>query len=85
MTLPIARDLMGEGIRVNTILPGILGTPMLAGLPQNVQESLAATVPFPKRLGRPDEYADTALFLIGNGYMNGATIRLDGGLRMAPR
>lgn len=85
MTLPIARDLMGEGIRVNTILPGILGTPMLAGLPQNVQDSLAATVPFPKRLGRPEEYADTVLFLIGNGYMNGATVRLDGALRMAPR
>lgn len=85
MTLPMARDLMGDGIRVNTILPGILGTPMLAGLPQNVQESLAATVPFPKRLGRPEEYAETALFLIENGYMNGAAIRLDGALRMAPR
>ena len=85
MTLPIARDLMNDGVRVNTILPGILGTPMLAGLPQNVQDSLAATVPFPKRLGRPDEYADTVLFLIANSYMNGATIRLDGALRMAPR
>lgn len=85
MTLPIARDLMGEGIRVNTILPGILGTPMLTGLPQNVQESLAATVPFPKRLGWPEEYADVVLFLIGNSYVNGATIRLDGALRMAPR
>lgn len=85
MTLPIARDLMNEGVRVNTILPGILGTPMLAGLPQNVQDSLAATVPFPKRLGTPEEYAETALFLISNGYMNGATIRLDGALRMAPR
>ena len=85
MTLPIARDLMNEGVRVNTILPGILGTPMLAGLPQNVQDSLAATVPFPKRLGSPEEYAETVLFLISNGYMNGATIRLDGALRMAPR
>lgn len=85
MTLPIARDLMGEGIRVNTILPGILSTPMLTGLPQNVQESLAATVPFPKRLGRPEEYADVVLFLISNSYVNGATIRLDGALRMAPR
>jgi NAD(P)-dependent dehydrogenase (short-subunit alcohol dehydrogenase family) len=85
MTLPIARDLMGEGIRVNTILPGILETPMLAGLPQNVQDSLAATVPFPKRLGRPEEYADAVLFLVGNSYMNGATLRLDGALRMAPR
>jgi NAD(P)-dependent dehydrogenase (short-subunit alcohol dehydrogenase family) len=85
MTLPIARDLMAEGIRVNSVLPGILGTPMLAGLPQNVQESLAATVPFPKRLGRPEEYADAVLHLIRNDYMNGATIRLDGALRMAPR
>jgi NAD(P)-dependent dehydrogenase (short-subunit alcohol dehydrogenase family) len=85
MTLPIARDLMAEGIRVNSILPGILGTPMLAGLPQNVQDSLAATVPFPKRLGRPEEYADTILYLIRNDYVNGTTIRLDGALRMAPR
>lgn len=85
MTLPIARDLMGEGIRCNVILPGILSTPMLAGLPQNVQDSLAATVPFPKRLGKPSEYADTALFLITNSYMNGASVRLDGALRMAPR
>jgi NAD(P)-dependent dehydrogenase (short-subunit alcohol dehydrogenase family) len=85
MTLPIARDLMGEGVRCNVILPGILGTPMLMGLPQNVQDSLGATVPFPKRLGRPQEYADTALFLITNGYMNGASVRLDGALRMAPR
>ncbi|MDF7774874.1 SDR family oxidoreductase [Sphingomonas sp. AOB5] len=85
MTLPIARDLMNEGIRVNTILPGILATPMLAGLPQNVQDSLAATVPFPKRLGLPEEYADAVLFLLGNGYMNAATVRLDGALRMAPR
>lgn len=85
MTLPIARDLMNEGIRCNVILPGILGTPMLMGLPQNVQDSLAATVPFPKRLGKPEEYADTVLFLITNGYMNGASVRLDGALRMAPR
>jgi NAD(P)-dependent dehydrogenase (short-subunit alcohol dehydrogenase family) len=85
MTLPIARDLMAEGVRINTILPGILGTPMLAGLPQNVQDSLAATVPFPKRLGRPDEYADTVLYLIRNDYVNGATLRLDGALRKAPR
>lgn len=85
MTLPIARDLMNEGIRINTILPGILGTPMLAGLPQKVQESLAATVPFPKRLGRPEEYADLALFLISNSYMNAASVRLDGAIRMAPR
>lgn len=85
MTLPIARDLMNEGVRVNTILPGILETPMLAGLPEPVRASLAATVPFPKRLGRPDEYAALALFLITNSYMNAASVRLDGGLRMAPR
>jgi len=85
MTLPIARDLMNEGIRCNVILPGVLATPMLTGLPQNVQDSLGATVPFPKRLGRPQEYADTVIFLITNGYMNGASVRLDGALRMAPR
>ncbi|WP_031290305.1 SDR family oxidoreductase [Sphingobium baderi] len=85
MTLPIARDLMNEGIRCNVVLPGILATPMLTGLPQNVQDSLGATVPFPKRLGRPQEYADTVIFLITNGYMNGASVRLDGALRMAPR
>lgn len=85
MTLPIARDLMGDGIRCNVILPGILATPMLAALPQNVQDSLGATVPFPKRLGKPKEYADTVIFLINNAYMNGASVRLDGALRMAPR
>jgi NAD(P)-dependent dehydrogenase (short-subunit alcohol dehydrogenase family) len=85
MTLPIARDLMNDGIRVNTILPGILSTPMLAGLPQNVQDSLAATVPFPKRLGRPEEFAELALFLVETSYLNAASIRLDGALRMAPR
>lgn len=85
MTLPIARDLMNEGIRINSILPGILATPMLAGLPQKVQDSLAATVPFPKRLGAPSEFADTVMFLVGNGYVNGTSLRLDGALRMAPR
>jgi len=85
MTLPIARDLMGDGIRCNVILPGILATPMLMGLPEQVQASLAASVPFPKRLGKPEEYAETVLFLARNGYMNGASIRLDGAIRMAPR
>ena len=85
MTLPIARDLMGEGIRCNVILPGIIGTPMLMGLPDNVREALAASVPFPKRLGHPEEYAKTVLFLVENSYMNGASLRLDGALRMAPR
>ncbi|MBY8822383.1 SDR family NAD(P)-dependent oxidoreductase [Sphingomonas colocasiae] len=85
MTLPIARDLMGEGIRVNTILPGIFETPLLASLPDNVQQSLAASVPFPKRLGRPPEYAQLALTMIECGYFNGEYVRLDGAIRMAPR
>ena len=85
MTLPIARDLMNEGIRVNTILPGVFKTPMVAMMPPNVQDALGAQVPFPKRLGRAEEYAGLACFLIENGYMNAATVRLDGGIRMAPR
>ena len=85
MTLPIARDLMGEGIRVNTILPGIFDTPLLAQSPQHVRDSLSASVPFPKRLGRPEEYAHLALTLIENGYFNGEDVRLDGAIRMAPR
>jgi len=85
MTLPIARDLMGEGIRVNTILPGIFDTPLLAGAPENVRTSLAASVPFPKRLGQPDEYAHLAETMITNGYFNGECVRLDGAIRMAPR
>lgn len=85
MTLPIARDLMGEGIRVNTILPGIFDTPLLARAPENVKAALAASVPFPKRLGRPDEYAHLAETMITNGYFNGECVRLDGAIRMAPR
>jgi NAD(P)-dependent dehydrogenase (short-subunit alcohol dehydrogenase family) len=85
MTLPIARDLMGEGVRVNTILPGVFKTPMVAMMPANVQDALGAQVPFPKRLGQPDEYAELACFLIENRYMNAASVRLDGGIRMAPR
>ena len=85
MTLPIARDLMNEGIRVNTILPGVFKTPMVAMMPPNVQDALGAQVPFPKRLGQPEEYADLACFLIQNPYMNAASVRLDGGIRMAPR
>jgi NAD(P)-dependent dehydrogenase (short-subunit alcohol dehydrogenase family) len=85
MTLPIARDLMGEGIRVNTILPGIFDTPLLALLPEHVKSALAAAVPFPKRLGHPDEYAALAEFMITTGYMNGESVRLDGAIRMAPR
>jgi len=85
MTLPIARDLMGEGIRVNTILPGIFDTPLLARLPEHVKSALAASVPFPKRLGHPDEYAALVEFMITTGYMNGECVRLDGAIRMAPR
>ena len=85
MALPIARDLMGEGVRVNTILPGVFKTPMVAMMPPNVQDALGAQVPFPKRLGQPEEYAQLACFLIENSYMNAASVRLDGGIRMAPR
>jgi NAD(P)-dependent dehydrogenase (short-subunit alcohol dehydrogenase family) len=85
MTLPIARDLMSEGIRINTILPGIFETPLLATLPDNVRAALAASVPFPKRLGVPPEYAHLAISMIENGYFNGESVRLDGAIRMAPR
>jgi NAD(P)-dependent dehydrogenase (short-subunit alcohol dehydrogenase family) len=85
MALPIARDLMNEGVRVNTILPGVFKTPMVAMMPPNVQEALGAQVPFPKRLGEAEEYARLACFLIENVYMNAAAVRLDGGIRMAPR
>ena len=85
MTLPIARDLMSEGIRVNCILPGIFDTPLMQGAPQQVKDALAASVPFPKRLGDPNEYAHLALTMIENGYFNGEDVRLDGAIRMAPR
>jgi NAD(P)-dependent dehydrogenase (short-subunit alcohol dehydrogenase family) len=85
MTLPIARDLSGEGIRVNTILPGIFETPLMMGAPQNVKDALAASVPFPKRLGDPAEYASLALELLRNPYLNGEDIRLDGAIRMGLR
>jgi NAD(P)-dependent dehydrogenase (short-subunit alcohol dehydrogenase family) len=85
MTLPIARDLMSEGIRVNTILPGIFETPLMLGAPQQVKDALAASVPFPKRLGKPSEYAHLALTMIENSYFNGEDVRLDGAIRMAPR
>jgi NAD(P)-dependent dehydrogenase (short-subunit alcohol dehydrogenase family) len=85
MTLPIARDLMNEGIRVNTILPGIFNTPLLQRAPDHVKASLAASVPFPKRLGDPDEYAALAELMITNSYFNGESVRLDGAIRMAPR
>lgn len=85
MTLPIARDLMNDGIRVCTIAPGLFGTPMLQSLPDNVKEALAATVPFPKRLGDPSEYGQLARHICENQMLNGETIRLDGAIRMAPR
>jgi NAD(P)-dependent dehydrogenase (short-subunit alcohol dehydrogenase family) len=85
MTLPIARDLMNEGVRVNTILPGVFKTPMVAMMPETVQDALGAQVPFPKRLGTPEEYAALACFMIENRYLNAAAVRLDGGIRMAPR
>jgi NAD(P)-dependent dehydrogenase (short-subunit alcohol dehydrogenase family) len=85
MALPIARDLMSEGVRVNTILPGVFKTPMVAMMPPNVQDALGAQVPFPKRLGTAEEYARLACFMVENVYMNAASVRLDGGIRMAPR
>jgi NAD(P)-dependent dehydrogenase (short-subunit alcohol dehydrogenase family) len=85
MTLPIARDLMSEGIRVNTILPGIFDTPLMMGAPENVKAALAASVPFPKRFGAPQEYASLAVEMCRNSYLNGEDVRLDGAIRMAPR
>ncbi|WP_353200736.1 SDR family NAD(P)-dependent oxidoreductase [Sandarakinorhabdus sp.] len=85
MTLPIARDLSSEGIRVNTILPGIFNTPLLQGAPQPVKDALGAQVPFPKRLGNPEEYASLAVEMCRNSYFNGEDVRLDGAIRMAPR
>ena len=85
MTLPIARELARYGIRVCTIAPGIMETPMLMGLPQAAQDSLGQQVPYPQRLGRPDEYARLVMAIVDNGYLNGETIRLDGAIRMAPK
>ncbi|HET7315945.1 MAG TPA: SDR family NAD(P)-dependent oxidoreductase [Sphingomicrobium sp.] len=85
MALPIARDLMNDGVRVNTILPGVFKTPMVAMMPDKVQEALAAQVPFPKRLGSPEDYAGLACFMVESPYLNAEAVRLDGGIRMAPR
>ena len=85
LTLPAARELSQFGIRVMAIAPGIFGTPMLRALPQAVQDSLGASVPFPKRLGEPREFAALVVHIVRNGYLNGEVIRLDGALRMAPR
>jgi NAD(P)-dependent dehydrogenase (short-subunit alcohol dehydrogenase family) len=85
MTLPIARDLSGLGIRVNTIAPGLIDTPLFAALPPEVVDGLAKSVLYPKRLGRPAEIAHLAICLIENDYINGETVRIDGGIRMQPR
>jgi NAD(P)-dependent dehydrogenase (short-subunit alcohol dehydrogenase family) len=85
LTLPAAREFAQFGIRVMAIAPGLFNTPMVEGLPQGVQDSLAATIPFPQMLGRPEQYADLVLHIIANRYLNGEVIRLDGALRMAPR
>ena len=85
MTLPLARDLAQHGVRVCTIAPGLFLTPLMAELPQAVQDSLAASIPFPRRLGKPEEFAELAAGIIRNRSLNGEVIRLDGALRMAPR
>ena len=85
MTLPIARDLSKNGIRCMTIAPGIFGTPMLFGMPQEVQDALAAGVPFPSRLGTPEDYAKLACHIFENDLLNGEVIRLDGAIRLAPK
>jgi len=85
LTLPMARDLARNAIRVMTVAPGIFETPMLLGMPQEVQDALGQSVPFPSRLGRPDEYAHLVKSIIENMMLNGETIRLDGAIRMAPK
>ena len=85
MTLPMARELARFGIRVMTIAPGIFWTPMVDGMPADVQQSLSASIPFPSRLGKPEEFADTVGFILRNRYLNGETIRLDGAVRLAPK
>ena len=85
MTLPAARELAQYGIRVNTIAPGLIATPLLLSMPQEVQDRLSSSVPFPQRLGRPEEFAALALHLIENTMINGEVIRLDGALRLPPR
>ncbi|EJC63211.1 3-hydroxyacyl-CoA dehydrogenase [Alcaligenes ammonioxydans] len=85
LTLPLARDLAQTGIRVMTIAPGIFGTPMMFAMPQEVQDSLAASIPFPSRLGRPEDFSQLVQSIINNEMLNGETIRLDGAIRMAPK
>ena len=85
MTLPMARELARFGIRVMTVAPGIFWTPMVDGMSESVQQSLSASIPFPSRLGKPEEYADLVAYILGNAYLNGETIRLDGATRLAPK
>lgn len=85
MTLPMARELSRFGIRVMTVAPGVFWTPMVDSMPESVQQSLAASIPFPSRLGKPEEFADLVAYILGNTYLNGETIRLDGATRLAPK
>jgi len=85
MTLPIAREYARIGVRVNSVAPGIFWTPMVDGMPEHIQESLSASIPFPSRLGKPEEYAELVAHIMENGYLNGETIRLDGAVRLAPK
>jgi len=85
MTLPMAREFARIGVRVMTIAPGVFHTPMVDGMPEQVYQSLCAQVPYPSRLGAPDEYADTVAFILRNRYLNGETIRIDGAIRLAPK
>jgi NAD(P)-dependent dehydrogenase (short-subunit alcohol dehydrogenase family) len=85
MTLPLARDLAAAGIRVNTIAPGLVDTPLLGTLPEAHRQAMAQSVLFPRRLATADDYASLCLELVSNGYMNGETVRMDGGIRLPPR